>query len=197
MDYFDSIRIRALASVMDPTFEDFIDDVFEWYSVTYHTPLHVVEHELPLDDVMRVYFRHIYKAMPPEDRHNLAIWLLETPEERAARASEDQTSEEKFMAQAAAVNAKIKKPTKADELFKKMREKAASDAQLDLGDGVGRKIPLQRGERIARVKEMPEVNLPVVNDPEPDEITIKYASTADFEADLDKPLKLPPKRKKK
>lgn len=194
MDYFDSIRIRALASVMSPDTDDFLDDVFEWYSQTYHTPLHVVKEDLALDDVMCAYFKSIYKAMNPEDRHNTAIWLLETPEERQARTKEDKADDDDFMRKANASNAK-KKPSKADEAFKKMQERF----KQDLGDGLkppvakmpDRKLPVN----MSAFKEMKETTLP--DSVTGEEVVVKYMSEKDFEAMLDRDVGPQPKPRKR
>lgn len=192
MDYFDSIRIRALASVMDPDHDDVMIDIFEWYSKEFSTPLHVVQHDLPLDDVLGAYFRHIYKAMPPEDRHNHAIWLLETPEERAERAAKDKNEDEEFLRKAAEQNAKKKQPTQAQLAFERMQKKL-----LEGADQFKSIAPRMFTEKPLRDKPMPEVKLPESKPEDPSEVTITYMSEADFEAELDKPVGPPPGRRKK
>lgn len=194
MDYFDSIRVRALASVMAPDNSDFLQDVFEWYSTTYFTPLHTVQYDLSLDEVMCAYFKNIYKNMSAEDRHNTAIWLLETPEERESRTKEDLQDDEDFMRKAAASNIK-KKPTKADEAFKRMQERFK-----DLGDGPVRKetpkLPKNFRAMEDQVRgEMRETTLP--DSVTGEEVVVKYMDPKDFEAELDKPIGPPPKPRKR
>lgn len=168
--YLDSIRIRALTSVMEPDWDAFLQTVFEWYSTTYHTPLYEVM-ELPVDYVLYTYYRGVYRQMEADERYNEAIWLLETPAERAARKAEDKRSDDEFMKQAMAHNNNVKAAkisSKVDEILKKMRQKKEAP--------------------------MPEVTLPSSEPVE--EVTIKYMSDADFEAELDKPMQLPPLKKK-
>lgn len=157
--YLDSIRIRALSSVVDPDWDSFLQGVFEWYSITYHTPLYEVM-DLPVDYVLYTYYRGVYRQMEKDERHNEAIWLLETPEERAARKEEDKRSEDEFMKQAMAHNNNAKSPklsSKVEEVLKKMKQKKPAPA--------------------------PEVSLP--SGPPTEEITIKYMSEEEFEAELD------------
>lgn len=173
--YLDSIRIRALTSIMEPDWETFLHGVFEWYSTTYHTPLYEVM-ELPVDHVLYTYWRGVYKTMESDERYNEAIWLLETPAERASRVKENKKSEEDFMNKAMQFNDSLKSKktsSKVDQILDKMRRK--------------QEIKLQD-------KPLPEVKIP---EPQPEEVTIKYMSESDFEAELDKPIPLPPPNNKK
>lgn len=177
---------------MDPDHDDVMMEIFEWYSKEYSTPLHVVQYELPLDEVLASYFRHIYKAMPPEDRHNHAIWLLETPEERAERAHKDKNEDDEFLRKAAAANAKKKEPTEAQKAFDRMQKKLIEGA-----DQFKSIAPRIFQERPLRDRPMPETKLPEAKPADPSEVTITYMSESDFEAELDKPLGPPPRRKPK
>ncbi len=173
MDAIDGIKIRALASIMDPDHDDILADVYEWYSEKFCTPLHIVP-DIPLDDVLFAYFRHLYRNMQPEERHNMAIWLLETPEERAKRIVEVKSDEEEFLRKAAEHNDKKKKPSAAAETFAKLQSRLKDKAAF-----------------------IPKADLPPIQ-PEPEgeeEVKITYMSQADFEAELDK-TPGPPRKKK-
>lgn len=190
INYLDGVRTRALAAIMDPTHEDSLMGVFEWYSKEFHTPLHIVQNELPLDDVLSAYFRSVYKVMPPEERHNLAIWLLETPEERAARFSEDKKNDDDFIRQAQAANSK--KVTPAEAAFARMKK--ARTPNFEGSEDALKVLPLPA--RKLATKTMPETKLPE-SLPDPEEVTITYMSAEDFERDLDKPIAPPPRAKPK
>lgn len=167
--YLDSIRIRALTSVMEPDWEAFLQGVFEWYSTTFYTPLYEVM-ELPVDYILYTYYRGVYKQMEIDERYNEAIFLLETPAERAARKVEDKQADDEFMRRAQEHNAGFKKiPSKVEALLSKMKKRK------ELQD-----------------KPLPEISLPKHSEEE--EVTIKYMSDEAFEAELDKPLALPPRK---
>lgn len=181
MDYVDGIRICALASVLYPDDEDQIHEVFEWYSREYHTPLHVVQ-DLPLDSVLFCYFRAVYRNMNPEDRHNHAIWLMETPEERQKRADSDKNEEDDFLRQAREANKK--KGNKADaamQAFQRMKEKSLKK-QDDLPAPPPPQAPPQNESPKGQEAQGEE------------EVTVRYVSSGDFEAELDMPKKLPPRK---
>lgn len=165
-----------MTSVVEPDWEAFLQGVFEWYSSTYYTPLYDVM-ELPVDYVLYTYYRGVYKQMEVDERYNEAIFLLETPQERAARKLADKKSDDEFMRQAQQHNAGVSKklPSKVEALLAKMKEKKER-----------KEIPLKE-------KPLPEIVLPQPSEEE--EITIKYMSDADFEAELDKPAPLPPRNK--
>lgn len=188
LDYWDSIRIRALASVVDPDTDDVLIEIFEWYSKEFSTPLHFV-YELPVDEVLHHYFRWIYRNMDGIERHNAAIWLLETPEERAARAAADKKDDEDFMAKAAAVNAKKKQPSEAQKAFDRMQKKFLDN----IDQFKAKAAPL---EKKLLKKEMPEASLPASKPKDEEEVVVTYMSEADFEAELDKPSGPAPKPRK-
>lgn len=166
---------------MEPDHDDLLRDIFEWYSREFHTPLHTVQ-TLPLDEVMVSYYRHVYRQLEPEDRHNHAIWLLETPEERAARALNDKKSDEDFARQAAEANEgkkKKKKPSAAEQAFKRMQDKLLEN----LGDGLIKSTI--KSHRPLPVKEMPETELVSKRLPEPEEVTITYMSPEEMDREIE------------
>ncbi|WNM70151.1 hypothetical protein [Myxococcus phage Mx1] len=176
-EYLDGIRIRALASVMAPDFDAILRGIHRWYSETFHTPLHVVA-DLPMDHVLTHWFETKFEALEEEERHNLAIYLLETPEERQLRVESDAADDEAFMRKAQEENEKAaKKKGKAELAFQRMLEKAMSEE-----DG------LKPKQKVVR-PHSPKPQL------EPEE-KITYMSSGDFEAELDKPTGPPPKRRR-
>jgi uncharacterized protein with von Willebrand factor type A (vWA) domain len=182
--YHEEVRLRALTSVVDPDDDDNQQAIFEWYSREFHTPLHTV-YELPLDDVFAAYYRAYYRQLRPDEQHNEAIWLLETPEERRARKDADARNEEDFMRKTQVAAGKKRKKTsklstKVDDMLNKMQARAEKmTAALDT-DGVGERLAVP-GERVLKDKPMQEVVVP-----DEQEVTVTYASTEDFEAELDK-----------
>lgn len=72
-----------------------------WYSKTFHTPLHVVEWDVPLDDILQAWFESEYEGLSEDGRVDEARRLTETPEERAEREAEahlDDQEDEEFYA---------------------------------------------------------------------------------------------------
>jgi hypothetical protein len=193
MEYIDSVKVRALASVMEPNHDDALRDIFEWYSRTFHTPLHEVD-TLPLDEVLIAYYRFIYREMEPEERHNLAIWLLETPEERAERKRSETQLDEKAIEEAKAHNARVQgksKRSKAEQIFEQM--KARVKDRFDSEDGIGKKLNLPDEKPLSA--RIPEGTL--TGDIAPgEEVTVNYVSPADFERELEASEGPQPKRRK-
>jgi hypothetical protein len=95
-DEIDAIRIRALRAVWKPDHDSALRRIFRWYSEKFHTPLHRVQ-DLPMEEVLMHWYEVHYEQLEPDERHNLAIHLLETPEERRRRESEDKKSEDEFV----------------------------------------------------------------------------------------------------
>jgi hypothetical protein len=173
LNYLDNIRIRALTAVVDPDHDAIMRRIFRWYSEKFHTPLHVVEDDLPLDHVLLHYFEHEFEGLDEAERHNLAIELLETPEERAERAAMVAADEDEFLKKASAANEKIKaKIAKAGSALRSL---------------------IEQKNKATAPKPLPVNRAPSTPTPDPEEVTITYKSTEDFEADLEP--KLPPRRK--
>lgn len=134
--YIDGIKIIALAGVIDPDDDAILRDIFRWYSQKFHTPLYKVE-ELPLDHVLLHWFECEYQEMEPQDRHNLAIELLETPEEKELRMKSEQEDEEDFIRLAQEENLRRSKrinsnpkSTMAEKAFAKHLKKASKEKSL-------------------------------------------------------------------
>lgn len=84
MDFFDSIRLLALDAVTNPDGDATYRAICRWYSITFHTPLHVVE-DLPQEDVLQAHFEHTYSEMSEEDRKETLAELLVTEEEKKVK----------------------------------------------------------------------------------------------------------------
>lgn len=95
-NYIDNIKKIALLSVLEPDDEAFIRYLYRWFSKSFHTPLPQVE-DLPLDYILQHYYETIYEELGPDEKHNLIIYLLETPEEREKRKVSEAKSEEDFL----------------------------------------------------------------------------------------------------
>lgn len=107
MDVLDSLRACALRDVLSKNASrDYnLRAIFRYYAKTFHTPLHVVQ-DLPLVDVFQAYFEENFEAMEYEDLEAERQRLIETPEQRAARADAevDFTEEaDEFAAEVAAM----------------------------------------------------------------------------------------------
>lgn len=132
MDYLDDIdalRLRALRSVWKPDYDSSLRRIFRWYSEKFHTPLHEVP-DLPLHDVLQAYFEVAFEGLAPEERHNTAMGLLETPDEKRAREIDDKASEDSFIEMTeqlvkkqAAGAALSKKASEVTGLFSKIANK--------------------------------------------------------------------------
>lgn len=62
--------------------------IFRWYSVTFHTPLHVVE-QLPIEDILQHYYETQYEELDPVQRKTEIEHLLLSPAVLAIRRLEE------------------------------------------------------------------------------------------------------------
>lgn len=100
MNNVHAICLEALHAVMNGDSAYQVRRILRWYSREFHTPLHVVE-DLPLDDVIQVYFECEFEVLSAKDRLKRAADLIETEEERAARVAEEDAAanaDEDFLA---------------------------------------------------------------------------------------------------
>lgn len=96
MNHYEALQLLALRAVEKPDGEARLRGICRWYSKTFHTPLHVVE-ELDEDDVLTAYFESIYEEMEESERQDIMRQLLETDEQKAARArARDEEAAESF-----------------------------------------------------------------------------------------------------
>lgn len=168
LDDIDRIRLSALRAVWKPDTDAIIRRICRWYSKEYHTPLADVP-DLPLDDILQAWFESNYENLEPEERHNMAISLLETPDEREKRKMTDGQSEDNFIRQSEALAAK---------------QKARKKLPSKLAD-------IQAALKKSRIAEKEAKSAP---DPQP-EITVSYDDSNLTDEDGDG-IALPTKRKK-
>jgi len=103
-----AIGLLALQSVAAPDMAAQTRHVLRWYSKTFSTPLHLVEQEIPLEDVWQAFFEEKYEALEPEELEQAVKDALTPPEERAE--AED----------------RLKTEAVADDAFVKATEAAAA-----------------------------------------------------------------------
>lgn len=93
-EYFNNLKIRALARVLDPDFPAMLRQIFRTYSEKFHTPLYQVE-ELPLEHVLQAYFESTFESIKHEKEGDIILRrearnLTETDEERNTRILEEE-----------------------------------------------------------------------------------------------------------
>ena len=87
--FLETARTLALRDVLIPNEEYLISKIFRWYSKTFSTPLADV-YDLPLEDVLRVYFEDRNEGMEPEELEMERKIVLESDDQRSRRlAGED------------------------------------------------------------------------------------------------------------
>ncbi len=101
MSIIESIKKSALLATIEPDGGAILRHLFRWYSKTFHTPLTDVE-GLPIEYVLQHYFESQYEELDEDQKHDLIIFLLESPEERAIREKADKIDEEDFFKEAQA-----------------------------------------------------------------------------------------------
>jgi hypothetical protein len=84
-DLLEEARLLAMRAVAKPDGEYYVRRLCRWYSQTYATPLHVVETEIPIEDVFMHYFESKYERMEEEEREIEMDEILLTPAEREQR----------------------------------------------------------------------------------------------------------------
>lgn len=166
MDYDSALRILALKAVRDPDMAAHTRYIHRWYSKTFHTPLHLVA-ELDPQDVYTAYYEATFEEMSEEERERELAEILETPEEKKAKAlAKDIERAEMF---------EFARITEEQE-----RKKSETKKMSDLD-------PKQKQAFVNR--EMPETSLPrskpsAMEKLEPD-IEVKFLSADDFERELE------------
>lgn len=139
MDLHKAIRIRAYRAVTGPLTRDYMyRRIMRWYSKTFATPLSAVE-ELPVEDVLQIYWEETYEEMDESQRAEELATLLQTEEElREAQEEEDEFDVETWI---------IAKQEAAKER-KKQAKKAKAKAEQSSG-------------KIAEIKEPQKLITPV------------------------------------
>jgi len=73
----ENIQVIALAAVEAPDFTDIYRNICRWYSKEYSTPLHYVENDIPVQDVLRHYYEEQFYTMKRSDNEALQIKYAE------------------------------------------------------------------------------------------------------------------------
>src|SRR6266404_3936927 len=95
-DLISNIQKTALLASIQPDGDAILRNLFRWFSIKFHTPLADVE-DLPVEYLLQHYFESQYEELEPDDKHNLILFLLESPDEREARKIAESEDEEKLM----------------------------------------------------------------------------------------------------
>lgn len=111
----EEIRLLAMQAARKPDGEAFLRRICRWYSQTFATPLHIVETEIPVEDVLMHFYEHKYDHMEDEERDVEMDEILLTPEERKVKAATEaqaKADDDAFLAAtiAEAEAAKVKNP---------------------------------------------------------------------------------------
>lgn len=85
MNHYEALKLLALRAVMKPDSDAHFRSICRWYSITFHTPLHLVD-DLPEEDVLVAYYEKTYEDMEDPEREELLKTLLETAEEKKRKA---------------------------------------------------------------------------------------------------------------
>jgi hypothetical protein len=97
---FESLNLIALEGAVKPDGLSTMRYVMRWYSKTFHTPLHVVVNQVPMEDVWLAFYEEKYQGLSREELQEFIDLAMETPEEREARLireAQDEISEASFM----------------------------------------------------------------------------------------------------
>lgn len=131
----DEVKLVAMRDVHNSENYYGIRRILRWYSEKFHTPLHVVERELPLEDVLQHYFEATFEDLDEVQRKSEIESLLETPEQKAERLKAedaDVAGDDDFLAMSAAQNKETKVSSAAKgfvEAAQKIIDKKAQEEQ--------------------------------------------------------------------
>jgi hypothetical protein len=89
MDFYKTIKILCLGSVLNPDEEYELRRIFRFYSAKFNTPLHLVP-ELPLEEILTAYFESEFEGMAEDKISSLAFELTETREEKSRKSLEEE-----------------------------------------------------------------------------------------------------------
>lgn len=175
MNIVEAIQTLAFRDVQLQTPAYRIRSIQRWYSMTFATPLRVVEHDIPIEEVLLHYYEHLYETAEAELLEETKKQLLETDDQRLTRLrSEDAEAafQEEFHAQL---------EQEAAQLAKHPRKTNFPVAAINPANPV---MPI------------PEARLPdtLPKDLPPD-IEMRFVSPEELERDLDDMGSLPIPRK--
>lgn len=94
--FFDSVRLVAFNSVVNPDDEYALRHIFRWYSKTFHTPLHQVC-DIPLIDVLLAYYEESFEKMEEQELREERLKMSMTPEEWAEKLRNEEMEELAFV----------------------------------------------------------------------------------------------------
>lgn len=154
---------------MEPDSEAHFRAICRWYSITFHTPLHLVE-ELPEDDVLVAYYEKTYEDMEDQEREDLLKALLETPEEKKRKA--------------------LAKDIENAEAFEFSRRLAAEEKARVAKEKLAEVKPVERKPSMLSAADRRESRLPQEKPAVPFEklepdVSIKFVDSLDFERELE------------
>lgn len=108
LSFWQSVQLLAIEAIVAPDWEAFYRRVCRWYSQTFSTPLTEV-YDLPTTWVLQNYYEQTWGELEREELLEKLDFLLETPEERLAKAAQAKKSEAQKVAVAEDFAAKVKK----------------------------------------------------------------------------------------
>lgn len=110
------LRLQAMHDVVREPEVYNLRHIFRWYSQTFHTPLHLVEH-LPIQDILQHYYETQYEDLDPIQRRTEIEYLLLSPAVLQIRRMEEDAEDAEAweFAQQAAAAAEHRKPVEEPE----------------------------------------------------------------------------------
>lgn len=160
MNNFEALNLIALKGAVKPDAQSNLRFILRWYSKTFHTPLHQVGTEVPIEDVWLAFYEERYHGMDRTELQEHIDLALETPEDRRLRLAAEEAEEA------------------SEENFKALTEKAANPTKI---------TPFKNpAELLSQVPNLPETkpgeapDIPVPPMIEPD-ITMEFIDSEDME----------------
>jgi hypothetical protein len=92
MDFYESVRVKALRDVFKGDSPDYIlRRIYRWYSTTFHVPLPEVD-DISLDSILQHYFEHYFETLSGDKRLKEVKKLFEDEDIKKidAEAAEDE-----------------------------------------------------------------------------------------------------------
>jgi hypothetical protein len=169
MNHYDALKLLALRAVMKPDADAHFRSICRWYSITFHTPLHLVD-DLPEEDILTAYYERTYEEMEEPDREELLRVMLMTEEEKKIKARQKDVEE----AEAFEFTRRLAAEEKARVAKAKLVEVKPVDRKPSMLSAADR-----RESRLPQ--EKPVVPFEKL---EPD-VNIKFMDAADFEKELE------------
>lgn len=108
LSFWQSVKLLAAEAVLLPDSEAFYRSVCRWYSQSFSTPLTEV-FDLPMGWVLQNYYEHKWGEIDREELAAIIEELLETPEQKLAKAAKAKKSEAAKIKHASDHVAKIQK----------------------------------------------------------------------------------------